>query len=519
MPIRMVKDEDDSSQSGPPGGGGGGFSGGGRGGGGGLIALLLSLLLKNPKLLLVVVVIGGAFYFFKGGCSGGGGNIANIASQILSTGANFDLKQYDKAEVFEPLAYDKNRNPLPERVTLQQYCPNRLNQGEQGSCVAWSSAYGARTILESRKTGSDPNQIAFSPAFLYNQIKLDGCQGSYIIRAMKSMKDVGALPFSQFPYNDQDCSRMPNSSQMSAANQYTMLGYNRLTLGGDDYTIDLNAMRQNLAQGAPVVIGMMVGGSFMQDMMGQKVWHPTKEDYSMRGFGGHAMCVIGYDDYLEGGAFQIMNSWGPEWGENGFGWVRYNDFIHFAKEAYGVYPMGAQNEPKSNELKVSVALVDNNTKGYIPVSQKTGNVFSTNSAIRKGTKFKIEVNNSIECYTYVFQDSLGKSTVLFPYTPKHSPYCGITGARLFPKDYSMQIDEVGGKDIMAVVVTKKPLDFSAFNQRINQSSGASYPEKLRNALGNMNISGVNFGSGQKIAFETPVNNPDAAVAVIVEILK
>ncbi|POY38940.1 peptidase C1 [Solitalea longa] len=517
MPIRMVKDEGGSSQGGPPGGGGGGFSGGG-GGGGGFIALLLGLLLRNPKLLLVVIVIGGAFYFFKGGCSGGG-NLAQIAAKVLSTGANFDQKQYDKAEVFEPLAYDKNKNPLPERVSLQQYCPNRLSQGEQGSCVAWSSAYGARTVLEARRTGADPNQVAFSPAFLYNQIKMDGCQGSYIIRAMKSMKETGALPFSEFPYTDQDCSRMPNSSQLANAEEYAMLGYNRLTVGGDDYTIDLNAMRQNLAQGAPVVIGMMVGGSFMQEMMGQKVWHPTNSDYSMRGFGGHAMCIVGYDDYLEGGAFQIMNSWGPEWGENGFGWVRYNDFVHFAKEAYGVYPMGEKGQVKPNEFKVSVGLVENSSKNYINLNAKGNNIFTTSSPVKKGTKFKIEVNNSLECYTYVFQDSLGKSTVLFPYTSKHSPYCGITGARLFPKDYSMQIDEVGGKDLMAVVVTKKPLDFQSFNQQINKAQGSSYAEKVRMALGTMNIDGINFSAGQKISFEAPVEKADAAVAVIVEILK
>lgn len=55
---------------------------------------------------------------------------------------------------------------------------------------------------------------------------------------------------------------------------------------------------------------MMVGGSFMQDMMGQVKWMPTQSDYTMQGIGGHAMCVIGYDDLKFGkdGGFQIMNS-------------------------------------------------------------------------------------------------------------------------------------------------------------------------------------------------------------------
>ncbi|MEZ4982175.1 MAG: hypothetical protein R2769_11440 [Saprospiraceae bacterium] len=68
-------------------------------------------------------------------------------------------------------------------------------------------------------------------------------------------------------------------------------GYNRLMISASDYRPDIQAMKQNLAQGAPVVIGMMVGGTFMQNMMGKKVWNPTQRDYSGYGFSGHASCV------------------------------------------------------------------------------------------------------------------------------------------------------------------------------------------------------------------------------------
>ena len=107
----------------------------------------------------------------------------------------------------------------------------------------------------------------------------------------------------------------------------TTLGTIKLTNGESVKNIDLFAIRQHLAKDVPVVIGMMVGGSFMQDMMGQEVWHPTDDDYNMIGFGGHAMCVIGYDDRKEGGAFQILNSWGNQWGQNGVAFVRYNECV------------------------------------------------------------------------------------------------------------------------------------------------------------------------------------------------
>jgi hypothetical protein len=37
--------------------------------------------------------------------------------------------------------------------------------------------------------------------------------------------------------------------------------------------------------------------------------------------GHHAMNIVGYDD--QKGAFKLLNSWGPEWGDGGYGWVDY----------------------------------------------------------------------------------------------------------------------------------------------------------------------------------------------------
>ena len=52
--------------------------------------------------------------------------------------------------------------------------------------------------------------------------------------------------------------------------------------------------------------------------------------------GGHALCVIGYDDTKYGGSFRIVNSWGTDYGDRGFMWVKYNDFAEFVSEIYAV---------------------------------------------------------------------------------------------------------------------------------------------------------------------------------------
>jgi Papain family cysteine protease len=261
-----------------------------------------------------------------------------------------------------------------------------------------------------------------------------------------------------------------------------------------------------------------VGGSFMQDMYGEKVWRPTENDYSMDGFGGHCMCIIGYDDRLEGGAFQIMNSWGPDWGENGIAWIRYKDFMHFNKEAYALNTLPKKGEAASRQFACAIGLVDNSTKQYIPL-ENTGNIFRTTKSVAIGTKFKMEVQNSVECYTYIFgQETDGSSYVLFPYTPKHSAFCGITGYRLFPRDYSMQADDMGNKDLMAIVVTKEAIDYKQLNDAINKGRG-DYRSKVMQALNGTTVSSVDYQSEQgRIGFTAESENKNA-VAVIVEIDK
>ena len=520
MPIRMVDDpKDNYSNENENTGGGGGRRGPGIGGLFQLLPMILGLLIRKPILFLVVIAIGGIM-FFKGGCNG----VGMESLQRLSTGGILDPKEYQKAQVYEGL--DESKNDLPEQISLLQFAPERKSQGQQGSCVAWSSAYAARSILESASTGENPNNTSFSPAFMYNQIGLDGCQGSYIIRAMENLTKVGAVPFNAFPYDENDCTRQPNGSLINAADQYKMLGFTRLT--GDESTqkLDIHAVKEHLAKDVPVVIGMMVGGSFMQQMQGQEIWHPQDEDYNMMGFGGHAMCVIGYDDRKEGGAFQIMNSWGSDWGSNGVGWVLYKDFKHFVREAYGLNPMPKQGSAIAENLACQVGLVNEN-KQYIPLQYNSQNVFENSIAISKLSKFKIEVKNESPCYIYVFgQETDGSSYVLFPYPSKQNPnktmfsaYCGITGYRLFPRGKSLQADEIGNKDFMAIVTSNKELDVFDLNNAINQNKNLGFANAVnaaidRNALNNIRF----FANNGTFGFNT--NSGDlGAVAMIVEINK
>ena len=520
MPIRMTDDPVDPNQKDDDGGGGGRrpvFPGGG--GGGGLMSLLPMLLgLFKGKGIFLLLILGVAAYFLlgRGGC-----NAAELVKKFSESGYNFNKDTFNKASIYEELDPASSKNAIPEAISLLRFAPQRGDQGHQGSCVAWSSAYAAQTILVSAATHQDPNTIAFSPSYLYNQIRLDGCQGSYVQRAMEAMQKNGGVPLRQYPYNDQDCERQPSSSDVQAGRQNVIHGFTRLTDANE--AINIRAIKEHLARDAPVVIGMMVGQSFMQDMKGQELWRPQGMDASGMGMGGHAMCVIGYDDRKFGGAFQIMNSWTPEWGKDGIAWVKYGDFKEYVREAYGVDPLPKRSNVANIPLECNIGLVNNSGGKNISLRAAGGNMFQTTAPITKGTRFKMSVENATECYIYVFgMNTDNSSYVLFPYlkqgetVSKHSPYCGITGYRLFPKSQSMEADSIGNRDYIAIVVSKDELGYNQLNQAINQSRQSSYQAKVNEALNSIMIGSARFnntGDG-RIYFKVDANSNKAVACVV-----
>ncbi|HNU87505.1 MAG TPA: hypothetical protein PKJ94_04420, partial [Ferruginibacter sp.] len=164
---------------------------------------------------------------------------------------------------------------------------------------------------------------------------------------------------------------------------------------------------------------------------------------------------------------------------------------------------------------------------YIPLRLKSGNVFETVNTVAPGTKFKMEIKNSVECYTYIFgQETDGSSYTLFPYPSKEdatktsfSPYCGITGYRLFPRGKSLVPDNVGNKDVFAIVVTKQALDWYAVNNAISKSSGNSYAGKVAAALNQQGIGNVRFATGNGGTINFREDGAQNAVICLVEVNK
>lgn len=246
-----------------------------------------------------------------------------------ATGLNFDDESYERVRAMSPA---QNFSTAGDPVySLRSFCPIPGNQGSMGSCVGWSVAYGALTTAKANTTRNKNRAAitgdAYSALFLYNQVKSSDCSnGANLDRAFEFLKNTGTCKAREF--NPDDCYTMPDQKLINIAKQNRISSY--LKLFQLDATPDTKiAMTiQELQHDRPVVIGMRVTRSF--DMIGKDgIWTPEENEVYT---GGHAMCVVGYDNLQE--RFEILNSWGTDFGDGGYVYVSYKDYGKYCKYGY-----------------------------------------------------------------------------------------------------------------------------------------------------------------------------------------
>ena len=243
-----------------------------------------------------------------------------VAIEETPTGGRGNLDQDPEEYGLIELDYF-DLSSLPPFVDLSGNFPSAGNQGRQGSCVGWATAYALKTYQERVEEGWEFSpHTRFSPAWVYNQIRIPGpCDnpddrfdcGSYIHEALELFIRDGAATESTMPYNPSDYLAQPSFEARREAARYKARGYRSLR--------SLEHLKGALANRLPVVIGMPVYRSF-RTLSGRA---PVYNDLGGQSEGGHAVTLVGYDDNRFGGAFKVINSWGQGWGDRGFFWLPY----------------------------------------------------------------------------------------------------------------------------------------------------------------------------------------------------
>lgn len=225
------------------------------------------------------------------------------------------------------------RGNLPPRVDLSPRFPPVGDQGKLGTCVSWAVGYAARSYVYSSETGapfSDTTLIsptalhALSHVRLRREAKIRDCQGNLIPLALDMMQKHGAMTLAALPYSDSaaSCNAPPSPSQFDP----------RFRIRGFKVLRRLDDAKSQLHRGHPVIFSMRVPKHFMKLRRGEVFDYQPRRDAKL--LGGHAMTITGYDDLRKFGsngvekigAFKIINSWGSDWSDHGYGWISYDTF-------------------------------------------------------------------------------------------------------------------------------------------------------------------------------------------------
>lgn len=281
----------------------------------------------------------------------------NLISLLAILSLSAQNRPYGMGLVIDDEAYSKvphlpqyagkKYNKVPLKVSLKEYCPSPGNQGLNGSCAAWAAGYGGLTILRAVQDNLQGQEaitkVASSVFFLFNQIKLsEDCEeGARLSDAMQILNEQGDCLAKNFD-STADCAMMPGPNQLQEASQYKIKDYAAIFHHDADAATKIQKTKRALASKTPIVMGMLVTESFWGIEPGQKQWQPTAEDNIV---GGHAMVIVGYDEVRK--SFEVMNSWGPDWANKGFVWIKYKDFAKYCK--YGFQMVLNENTPIEKE--------------------------------------------------------------------------------------------------------------------------------------------------------------------------
>jgi len=210
------------------------------------------------------------------------------------------------------------------RVDLSGEMPPAGNQGGQGSCAAWAITYYHRTQLEYHERHwdlTDPNH-QFSAAFTYNQVNGGGDNGSGFEDNMPLICEQGVASLADCPYNDRDPVSWPSESAYSHAIQFRTREWGWFRTND---TSGISQIKQLLANGSTSCLAIWVWGNFDDIARFNYMYCAADKEGTNRG--GHLVTFVGYDDTItthDGqGAFRMINSWGPGWGQTGFFWMSY----------------------------------------------------------------------------------------------------------------------------------------------------------------------------------------------------
>jgi C1A family cysteine protease len=259
-------------------------------------------------------------------------NLKNVDNVILLKGGYVKDKLDPRDYV-----YKINKNiaqvKLPQKFTLNKTMPPVLDQDAIGSCVsnAVCNALGFLNLKMNKSVNLKSRLFNY-----YNTRVLEGNtdvdSGCQIRNAIKVCNKIGSCYEVTWPYEITQFNHKPSDSTYTEAKKHKLTVYQRVAQ-------NRNAIKACLISGFPIIIGFLCYNTLFNPSVERTgdILSPTRRDYPI---GGHCVLITGYNDLTQ--RYEIMNSWGTEWGKDGYGTIPYT-YIENPKYAFDFWQI--QKEP------------------------------------------------------------------------------------------------------------------------------------------------------------------------------
>lgn len=232
---------------------------------------------------------------------------------------------------------------LPPMVDLRKYNSSVKDQGAVGACVGFATA-AMDEFFKKKKYGQMRNG---SGIYIYKVGRVkEGWQGDtglYCRSGVGALRTHGIVPqefyerdMRLWDSSDGRWDKEPDAMAIGWAQNYQLIKYLRLDPDGPAGDQIVQSLKKSIANS----YGFLFGFNCYDSLTHEETNNTGNVPFPVAGedlIGGHAVFACGYDDGVEiaspysessktTGAFLFKNSWGPNWGESGYGRIPYEYF-------------------------------------------------------------------------------------------------------------------------------------------------------------------------------------------------
>ncbi len=256
--------------------------------------------------------------------------------------------QLQRKDVIER-ALDEDYIPLgtvPAKADLRQYFTPVKNQGGLGACTAFSLV----SIFEYILHKNQQKVYDLSESFAYYNVRrrtntLGQDNGSSLYDMIMTLGTEGLCSEELCPYTEEVAMPEPSVEAYNDAQQ-------RKVIKALNVSKDLKAIKSAVSQGYPVAISLRIFDSFLP--VSGFIPRPSSQEIEENQYGNHAMVVCGYSD--EEKIFVVRNSWGTNFGDQGYCYIPYSYFEDFLNMACIITEVNTTNvHVEGNDSKVTIS--------------------------------------------------------------------------------------------------------------------------------------------------------------------